>query len=69
LSIEQFVTPFVGLSMHRAAANAATGQPVGEHIRVMVPTDAASSTGHASELGRPQHDRVIEPFRLFEFLQ
>ena len=54
------VTEIVGLTVYNAAANAATGEPRRERLRIVIATLRALAARHATELGRPHHDRVVE---------
>ena len=68
------VSQVIGLTDCLAAANAATGQPAGECVRMMVAAPI-SSQGRVSfrhwgsaELATPQHDRIFQQAALLEIL-
>ena len=41
IAIERFVAPFIGGTVADAAANSGTTQPVGEDVRIVIPTTAS----------------------------
>src|SRR5437868_2876226 len=55
--------------MHDAALDAAAGQPDGEAVVVVVSAVAALAARRPAELGRPDHDRLVEQAALLEVLQ
>ena len=64
--VERFIPPLITLAMGNASLDAASCQPVGKDIRVMVPSLACLTAGHAAELGGPVNDRVVKQTSLLE---
>ena len=66
--VQRLVAPLITFAVGDTAFDAATGQPVREDIRIVIPTLAALGRGHASKLGRPENDGVSKHAALLEVL-
>src|SRR6266581_3434094 len=54
------VRPFIARPIRNSALEAAAGDPTRERERIMVAPFAALAAGHASELRRPNYQRVVQ---------
>src|SRR5579872_3682620 len=63
-----FVRPLVAFAVRGPALDAASGEPIGEGERVMVPPFRALAARHAAKLGGPHHDGVVEQAARFQVL-
>ena len=59
-AVEGFVAPLVAFSGCDAAFDAATAEPIGEDVGIVVAAFAALGAGHAPEFGGPENDGVIK---------
>ena len=58
--------PLVAFAVSHPAADATTGEPVGEHERVVIAALAALRARHSAKLSRPEDQRVLEHSALLE---
>ena len=66
--VERFIPPLVALAMGDSALNAASSEPVGKDIRVVIPPLARLAARHATELGGPVYNRVLKQAALLKIL-
>ena len=66
--IERFVAKRIARAVADSPTDPAAAQPIGKAVRIVVPTFAPLGAGHASELGRPENQRILEHPSLFEVL-
>ena len=66
VTIQGFVAPFIGRTVADSAANPASAEPVGKHVRIVIASLTALCRWHAAELRRPQNDGVIQQPALFQ---
>ena len=55
ISIQGLVAPLVGFGMRDAAFDAASTQPVGKNVRIVVATFASLRAWHSAELSHRRH--------------
>src|SRR5882724_4940650 len=60
------VSEVIAAADNLAARNAAARHPDAEGVRIMVASDAALRNGHATELGMPYHQRLVEHAAAFQ---
>ena len=61
---------FVGRAEARAAFDAGAHHPAGEPVRIVIATGGACLVGrHAAELGRPEHERIVQQAALLQIGQ
>ncbi len=65
-AIKWFVAPLITFARSHAALDATAAEPVGEDIRIVVTTFATLGAWHATKLGGPEDDRIIEQTTLFQ---
>jgi hypothetical protein len=59
-------TQLIGRSLNNPSLDAAAGHPDREAVVMMIAAVGALGTGRPAELGRPDHDRVVEQAALLQ---
>ena len=67
-SVGGFETKLIAGAVRDPALDAATRQPICEAIGIVIAAFAALRTRHATEFGRPEHDRIFEQTQPLEIV-
>ena len=67
-SVQRLVAPLVAFPMGHSPLDSSPGKPVGEHEWIVITTFLSLRAWHASKLGRPVDDRVLEQTTLLQIL-
>src|SRR5690606_18335206 len=59
-AVARLVRPLVAFAEGGTSLDAAAGEPVREDEGVVIASPGALVAGHATELGRPEDDRIVE---------
>ena len=68
-SVKGFVAPLIRLTVGHDSLDATACEPIRKYIRIVVASLASLRTGHAAELGGPEHDRIFQESALFQVLE